>query len=139
MCHGIEKAGVSRAPSNPTRKKKAFTEVLLFALVHFSLLQVKRAENLHLGLLGNVVQVGTQQLDALNVVALVELLVDRVRAVGRAAHGKQQNVLARGLLKGQGNRNATQQQISVSKLNPHIMSCHITEQNQIFLTFHPHG
>lgn len=47
-------------------------------------------------------QIGAQQLDTLNVVPLVQLLVDRVGAVGGAAHGQQQDVLARGLLKGQG-------------------------------------
>lgn len=61
---------------------------------------------LDLGLLGSVVQVSTEQLDALDVVALVELLVDGVSAVGRAAHGEEQDVLASSLLKGEGNGNA---------------------------------
>lgn len=37
--------------------------------------------SLVLGLLGDIVQVSTQQLDALNVVALVKLLVDGVSAI----------------------------------------------------------
>ena len=52
-------------------------------------------------------QVGTQELDALNVVLLVELLVDGVGTVGGATHGKEKDVLASGLLEGQGDGDGT--------------------------------
>lgn len=63
--------------------------------------------DLYLGLLGNVVEISTQQLSALNVVALVKLLVDGVGTIGRASHGQQQDILASSLFKSQGNGNAT--------------------------------
>ena len=47
-------------------------------------------------------QISAQQLRALDVVAPVQLLVDGVRRVGRAAHGEQEDVFARGLLEGEG-------------------------------------
>lgn len=59
-------------------------------------------QNLCCRLLRNVVQVGSQQFGSLDVVTLVKLLVDRVSGIGRAAHGKKQDVLASGLLEGQG-------------------------------------
>jgi hypothetical protein len=50
------------------------------------------------GLLCDVVQVRAEQLGALDVVALVKLLVDRVGGVSAAAHGQEEHVLAsRGL------------------------------------------
>mgnify|MGYP005988134947 CR=1 FL=1 len=55
-----------------------------------------------MGLLSDVVEVGSQQLNTLNVVALVELLVDGMGTVGGATHGQQQDVLAGSLLEGQG-------------------------------------
>ena len=56
-----------------------------------------------LRLLGNVMKIGSQQLNTLDVVALVQLLVDGVGAVSRATHGQQQDILASSLLKSQGN------------------------------------
>lgn len=53
--------------------------------------------------LGNVMKIGSQQLNTLDVVALVQLLVDGVGAVSRATHGQQQDILASSLLKSQGN------------------------------------
>ena len=47
-------------------------------------------------------QVSAEELSALNVVALVELLVDRVRGVGAAAHGQEKHVLASGSLECEG-------------------------------------
>lgn len=52
-----------------------YLDILIYLFVHSFL------RELFLGLLGDVVQVSTQQLDALNVVALVKLLVDGVSAV----------------------------------------------------------
>ena len=60
-------------------------------------------------LLGHVVQVRAKQLRALDVVPAVELLVDGVRGVGGAAHGEQEDVLARGLLEGDGHGDAVRQ------------------------------
>lgn len=54
--------------------------------------------SLGLGFLGDVVQVSTQHLNALNVVTLVKLLVDGVGTVCGASHGQQQDVLAGSLL-----------------------------------------
>lgn len=54
------------------------------------------------GLLCDVVQVGAEELSALDVVALVELLVDRVGGVGAAAHGQEKHVLAGGSLECEG-------------------------------------
>lgn len=47
-------------------------------------------------------QISAQQLRTLDVVPAVELLVDGMRGVGGAAHGEQEDVFARGLLKGYG-------------------------------------
>lgn len=47
-------------------------------------------------------QISAQQLGALDVIAAIEFLVDAVRGVGRAAHGQQEHVLARGLLEREG-------------------------------------
>ena len=51
-------------------------------------------------------QVGAEQLDALDIVPLVELLVDGVGAVGRATHRQKQHVLARRLLEAEGHGDA---------------------------------
>lgn len=64
------------------------------------------SNNLNLLLLSNVVQVSAQELNAFDVVLLVELLVDGVSAVGGATHGQQQHILARGLLKGESDGDA---------------------------------
>lgn len=53
-------------------------------------------------LLGHIMQIGAQQLGALDVVPPVELLVDGMRGVGGAAHGEQEDVFAGGLLEGDG-------------------------------------
>lgn len=67
------------------------------------LIFVRFSFHLVLGLLSNVVQVSSKQLDTLNVVVLVELLVDRVGTVGRAPHGEQEDILASRLFEGKGN------------------------------------
>lgn len=60
------------------------------------------------GLLSNVVEVSAQQLSSLDIVPPIQLLVDGVSGIGRAAHRKQQDVLAGGLLESQCNRNAVE-------------------------------
>lgn len=51
---------------------------------------------------GQLPEVGTEQLGALDVVGAVQLLVNRVSAIGRATHGQQEDVLVEGILEGQG-------------------------------------
>lgn len=51
---------------------------------------------------GQLPEVGTEQLGALNVVGTVQLLVDGVGTIGRATHGQQEDVLVKGILEGQG-------------------------------------
>lgn len=84
---------------------------------------------LNLGLLSNVVQVRAKQLDAFDIVLLVELLVDGVSAVGRAAHGEQENVLAGSLLKGEGNGDTIEVMVSSGS--------YIGSFDGAKLTFHP--
>lgn len=52
-------------------------------------------------------EVCAEQLGSFNVVAGVELLVDGVGHIGRAAHGQEKNVLAGGLLEGKGDWDTT--------------------------------
>ena len=54
--------------------------------------------------LGQLVKVVAKNLDAVDVVDAVELLVLRVGAVVTATDGQQNDVLAGGLLEGEGNR-----------------------------------
>jgi hypothetical protein len=65
-----------------------------------------RHSPLRLRLLSNVVQISSQQLNTLNVVALIELLVNRVSTIRGATHRQQEHILARSLLESKGNRDA---------------------------------
>ena len=75
------------------------------------------------GLLGDVVQVRALQLDALDVVAAVELLVDRMGRVGAAAHGQQQDVLARRALKRDGDRDAASLTTTLQVYGLALLNC----------------
>lgn len=82
-----------------------------------------------LGLLSDVVEVSSQQLNALNVVALVELLVDRVSTVSRATHRQEQDVLSSSLLECQGNGDTRDEGLA---------KCDKAIHGEIH-TCHPHG
>ena len=51
---------------------------------------------------GELPEVGTEQLGALDVVGAVQLFVDGVGAIGGTTHGQQEDVLVEGILEGQG-------------------------------------
>lgn len=51
---------------------------------------------------GELPEVGTEQLGALDVVRAVQLLVDGMGAIGGTTHGQQEDVLVEGILEGQG-------------------------------------
>jgi len=51
-------------------------------------------------------QVRAEELDALDVILLVQLLINGVRSVGGAAHWEEEDVLPRGLFEGQGHGDA---------------------------------
>ena len=63
-----------------------------------------RGDLIYHWLLGDIMQICTQELNSFDIIILVKLFVDGMCTVSRAAHWKKKNVLARGLLQRNGYR-----------------------------------
>lgn len=113
----------------PRKCIEKFCTLFLVMLLLLCLPTLARKDLLCL-LLSNIVEVGSQQLDALDIVALIQLLVDGVSTIGGAAHGQQQHILASSLLEREGNRDTVSQSVLYNHFNSNI-----TKRGE--LTFHP--